>query len=216
RTWGYLAATAVFFAAVIAREPRALSPLVRGTMVAAAVASLAAVVGYSQVVPALSDLFLRYGRARGTFNDPNVLGAFLILPMLLAMGRIFGGRRGTLSACLLLALFASALLLSFSRGAWAQAVFAALLMMALSFLTSRSGAERLRILFMAGAGAALLAGVIVLLLSIDSVATLFAQRFALEQGYDIGQYGRFGRHPLCALRALAAPLRLGPLPLPNP
>src|SRR5215470_20284385 len=49
----YLAATAVFFAAVIAREPRALSPLVRGTMVAAAFGSLAAVVGYSQVVPAL-------------------------------------------------------------------------------------------------------------------------------------------------------------------
>src|SRR5690242_16220542 len=96
----YLAATAVFFAAVIAHEPRALTPLVRGTMAAAVVASLAAVVGYTQAVPALSDLFLRYGRARGTFNDPNVLGAFLIFPMLVAMGRIFAGRRGTLSACL--------------------------------------------------------------------------------------------------------------------
>jgi len=211
----YLAATAVFFAAVIAHEPRALTPLVRGTMAAAVVASLAAVVGYSQVVPALSDLFLRYGRARGTFNDPNVLGAFLIFPMLVAMGRIFAGRRGTLSACLSLALFASALLLSFSRGAWAQAAFSALLMMALSFLTSRSGAERVRILLMAGVGAALLAGVIVLLLSIDSVATLFAQRFALEQGYDVGQFGRFGRHALGALLALDQPLGLGPLQFHN-
>ena len=211
----YLAATAVFFAAVIAHEPRALTPLVRGTMAAAVVASLAAVVGYTQVVPALSDLFLRYGRARGTFNDPNVLGAFLIFPMLVAMGRIFAGRRGTLSACLSLALFASALLLSFSRGAWAQAAFAALLMMALSFLTSRSGAERVRILLMAGVGAALLAGVIVLLLSIDSVATLFAQRFALEQGYDVGQFGRFGRHVLGALLALDQPLGLGPLQFHN-
>jgi hypothetical protein len=211
----YLAATAVFFAALIAQDPRAFVPLLRGTMVAAAIAAIAAVVGYAQVVPALSDLFLRYGRARGTFNDPNVLGAFLILPMLVVMGGIFTGRRGMLSACLLLALFASALLLSFSRGAWAQAAFAALLMMALSFLTSRSGAERLRILLMAGVGAALLAGVIVLLLSIDSVATLFAQRFALEQGYDVGQFGRFGRHILSALLALDQPLGLGPLQFHN-
>jgi hypothetical protein len=207
----YLAATAVFFAALITHEPRALGPLVRGTMAAAAVAALAAIVGYAQVVPALSDLFLRYGRARGTFNDPNVLGAFLIFPMLVAMGRIFAGRRGTFGACALLMLFSAALLLSFSRGAWGQAAFATLLMMALSFLTSRSGVERLRILIFAGLGAAVLTGLVVLLLSFDNVAALFAQRFALEQGYDVGQFGRFGRHILGTLLALDRPLGLGPL-----
>ena len=211
----YLAATAVFFAAVIAQDPRALTPLMRGTMVAAALAALAAVVGYSQLVPALTELFLRYGRARGTFNDPNVLGAFLIFPMLVAMGRIFAGRGGTVGACALLALFVSALFLSFSRGAWAQAVLAALLMMALSFLTTRSGVERLRILVMAGIGAALLAGLVILLLSFDSVAALFAERASFEQGYDVGQYGRFGRHVLGALLALDQPLGLGPLQFHN-
>jgi hypothetical protein len=211
----YLAATAVFFAALIAQEPRALGPLVRGTMAAAALAALAAVVGYPQFVPALTELFLRYGRARGTFNDPNVLGAFLIFPMLLAMGRIFAGRGGTLRTCGLLVLFASALFLSFSRGAWAQAVFAALLMMGLSFITSRSGTERLRILLIAGVGAALLAGLVVLLLSFDSVAALFAERASFEQGYDVGQFGRFGRHALGALLALDRPLGLGPLQFHN-
>jgi hypothetical protein len=211
----YLAATAVFFAALIADDPRRLAPIVRGTMVAAAVAALAALVGYSQLVPALSDLFLRYGRARGTFNDPNVLGAFLTLPMLIAMGRIFAGRGGRLSACALVALFASALLLSFSRGAWGQAVFAAPLMMVLSFLTSRSGVARLRILLIAGVGVALLAGLIVLLLSFESVEALFAQRASFEQGYDLGQFGRFGRHELGALLALDHPLGLGPLQFRN-
>lgn len=211
----YLAATAVFFAALFAQEPRSLAPLMRGTMAAAALAALAAIVGYAQVVPALSDLFLRYGRARGTFNDPNVLGAFLIFPMLVAMGRVFAGRRGTLTACVLLVLFSAALLLSFSRGAWGQALFAALLLMALSFLTSQSGTERLRILLFAGGGAAALAGLIVLLLSFDSVAALFAERFALEQGYDVGQFGRFGRHILGALIALDHPLGLGPLQFHN-
>jgi hypothetical protein len=211
----YLAATAVFFAAVLAEDPRRLSPLVRGTMLAGAVAAIAAIAGYSQVVPQLSDLFLRYGRARGTFNDPNVLGAFLVFPMLVAMGRIFAGRRGTLRACALLALYATALLLSFSRGAWGQAAFAAALMMALSLLTSRSGNERLRVLLVAIVGAALIAGLIALLLSFDSVAALFSQRASLEQGYDVGPLGRFGRHELGALLALDQPFGLGPLQFHN-
>lgn len=210
----YLAATAVFFAVVIAEEPHRLAPIVRGTMLAAAVAALAAVIGYSQIVPQLSDLFLRYGRARGTFNDPNVLGAFLVFPMLVAMGRIFAGQR-TLRACALVALYASALLLTFSRGAWGQAAFAAVLMLALSFLTSRPGPERLRIVLMAGLGAALLAGLVIALLSFESVATLFSQRASLEQGYDVGQFGRFGRHELGALLALDRPLGLGPLQFHN-
>jgi hypothetical protein len=184
---------------------------VRGTMLAAVVAALAAVVGYANLVPALTDLFLRYGRARGTFNDPNVLGAFLIFPMLIALGRVFAGGRGTLRACGQVALFSSALLLTFSRGAWAQAAFAALLLMALSFLTSRSGTERARILVAAAAGAVLLAALIAVLLSFDSVATLFFERAALEQGYDTGPLGRFGRHELGALLALDQPLGIGPL-----
>jgi hypothetical protein len=211
----YLAATAVFFAAVLSDDPRHLSPLVRGTMLAAVVAALAAIVGYSQLVPQLTDLFLRYGRARGTFNDPNVLGAFLVFPMLVAMGRIFAGRRGTLRACVLLALFSTALLLTFSRGAWGQAAFAAVLMMALSFLTSRSADERARIVLIAVAGATLLAGLVALLLSFDSVAALFSERAALEQGYDAGPLGRFGRHALGALLALDQPLGIGPLQFHN-
>ena len=211
----YLAATAVFFAALIAQDPRRLAPIVRGTMVAAALAAFTALVGYSQIIPALSDLFLRYGRARGTFNDPNVLGAFLIFPMLIAMGRMFAGGRGTLGACALVALFASALLLSFSRGAWGQAAFAALLMMVLSFITSRSGAQRVRILLIAGVAVALIAGLIVLLLSFEGVAALFAQRASLEQGYDVGQFGRFGRHVLGMELALDQPLGLGPLQFRN-
>jgi hypothetical protein len=211
----YLAATAVFFTAVVGEDPRRLSPLVRGIMLAAVVAALAAIVGYAQVTPALTELFLRYGRARGTFNDPNVLGAFLVFPMLIAMGRIFAGRRGTLRGCIALALFATALLLTFSRGAWGQAAFAAILMLALSFLTSRSPRERLRILAVAIAGVLLIAALVAVLLSFDSVAALFSERAALEQSYDAGPLGRFGRHELGALLALDQPLGIGPLQFHN-
>jgi hypothetical protein len=88
-------------------------------------------------------------------------------------------------------------------------------MMLLSFVTSRSGAARLRILLIAGVGVALLAGLIVLLLSFESVSALFAQRASFEQGYDVGQFGRFGRHELGALLALDHPLGLGPLQFRN-
>ena len=37
-------------------------------------------------------LFLLYDRARGTFNDPNVLGAFLVLPAMLVLQRVLGDR----------------------------------------------------------------------------------------------------------------------------
>ena len=207
----YLAVTAVFFATALGEDTRRrLTLLVRGTMAAAIVAALAAVVGYARLIPELSDLFLRYGRARGTFNDPNVLGAFLVFPMLVAMGRIFA-RRATLRAALLLALFSAALLLSFSRGAWAQAALAGVLMMALSFLTSRSPNERVRIFVMAGVGVVLVAGLLTLLLSVETIAAQFWERASLEQSYDVGTFGRFGRHVLGALLALDEPFGIGPL-----
>jgi hypothetical protein len=207
----YLAATALLFAAALAEDTqRRLSLLLRGTMLAAIVAALAAILGYARLVPELSELFLRYGRARGTFNDPNVLGAFLVFPLLLAVGRVFTGR-GTVRACALIALFAAALLLSFSRGAWGQAAFAVVLMTLLSFLTGRSGHVRVRIVLFAAFGAIVLVALLVLLLSLDSVAALFRERASLEQSYDLGEFGRFGRHELGALLALDRPLGLGPL-----
>ena len=62
-----------------------LDMLRRGLMVGAMIASLAAIAGYFNLVPGGHDLLTLYERARGTFKDPNVLGAFLILPALFAL-----------------------------------------------------------------------------------------------------------------------------------
>ncbi len=48
-------------------------------------------------------------------------------------------------------------------------------------------------------------------MSIDTVADLLKQRMSLEQEYDVGETGRFGRHVLGALLALDVPLGIGPL-----
>ena len=55
---------------------------------------LLAILSYFRALGPLSDLFLMYGRANATFNDPNVLGAFLVLPALLALQRVLNGRVG--------------------------------------------------------------------------------------------------------------------------
>jgi len=89
------------------------------------IASLAAIIGYSRVISSLNELLLLYDRSRGTFKDPNVLGAFLVFPTLLALQPIiFGKFRDAMKGVVLLGLFVPAILLSFSRAAWGQSSIA--------------------------------------------------------------------------------------------
>jgi len=60
-------------------------------------------------------------------------------------------------------------------------------------------------------GAAVVVAFVIALLSIDKVAELFQERAALEQSYDTGRYGRFGRYLLGIDLALQSPLGIGPL-----
>jgi hypothetical protein len=209
---GFLAVTSLFFASMLGRNTQArLKVLMRGTTAAGAVAAVAAIVGYFHLLSG-SDILLLYDRARGTFNDPNVLGAFLVLPSLLALQRILAGRLIEAGrAALLLLLLGAGMFLSFSRGAWGQFAFAASLMMLLEFVTTRSPRERARIVLLALLGAMALAVLVAALLSIPQVADLFKERAALEQSYDAGPTGRFGRHVLGLLLALDTPLGIGPL-----
>jgi hypothetical protein len=214
-TWvfvsAFLAATAIFYAAMVGTNTQwRLSLLLRGYLASAFVASLAALTGYFHLLGSVSDVLVLYGRARGTFNDPNVLGAFLILPMLLLFQRAMAGRYMVRSALVLPVLLA-ALFLTFSRGAWAQLVLAGTVLMALTFITSRSAHERLRIVFVAMAGILATTVLVTALLSVGEVSQLFSERAALEQDYDTGRFGRFGRYGLGADIALEHPLGIGPL-----
>src|SRR5712671_7514774 len=77
----YMAVTVIFFAMVLSEDTDArLDMLRRGLIAGAMVAAIAGIAGYFNLVPGGHDLLTLYDRARGTFKDPNVLGAFLILP----------------------------------------------------------------------------------------------------------------------------------------
>jgi hypothetical protein len=209
----YLAVTMVFFAIVAAENTAArMAVITRAWTIAALIAAVAGIAGYFRLLPGGFDLFTLYGRAKGTFNDPNVFGPFLILPMLIAIQAFFAGTRGQMiRACAVLGVLTIALLLSFSRGAWVHFALSAAVMTALLFLSAETRAQRLRILVVVIAGFALLAVFVAVLLSIDTVAQLMNERASLNQSYDSGPMGRFGRHQYGWQMALDLPLGIGPL-----
>src|SRR5258708_31921367 len=69
-----------------------LDMLRRGLIVGAMIAALSGIAGYFNLVPGGHDLLTLYERARGTFKDPNVLGAFLILPALFVLQSVVTAR----------------------------------------------------------------------------------------------------------------------------
>ncbi|HWZ37982.1 MAG TPA: O-antigen ligase family protein [Bradyrhizobium sp.] len=209
----YMAVTVIFLAMVISEDTSArLDMLRRGLLVGAMIASLAGIAGYFNLAPGGHDLLTLYERARGTFKDPNVLGAFLILPALFALqavvtARFFKAFRNAIA----FGIMSLAILLAFSRAAWGGLILTSAFMLALMVLTSQTRSERSRIVIMtviAALGAVLLLAV---LLSFDSIAEMFQQRASFDQSYDEGRFGRFGRHILGADMALGLPFGIGPL-----
>ena len=209
----YMALTVIFLAMVVSEDTMArLDMLRRGLVVGAMIASLAAIAGYFNLVPGGYDLLTLYGRGRGTFKDPNVLGAFLILPSLLVLQNVVTARFGkALRSTIALGVMTLAILLAFSRAAWGQLILTAAFMLTLMIMTSRSNTERSRIVVTTIVAALAAALLVAVLLSFNSVADMFQQRASFDQSYDEGRFGRFGRHILGADMALDLPFGIGPL-----
>jgi hypothetical protein len=209
----YMTVSAVFMAMVFAEDTLArIDCLQRGWVAGAVLASLAGVAGYFHLIPGHPDMFTLYGRAAGTFKDPNVFGAFLILPALTVLQSVVADPLGKAArSTMILATISFAVLLSFSRAAWGQLVATSALLLILMYLTTPSSKQRTRLVMLTLLGIAVAALALVLLLSFSSIGDLFTQRAALEQSYDAGRFGRFGRYVLGAQMALDLPLGIGPL-----
>src|ERR1700742_1784901 len=147
----YMAVTVVFFAMVLSEDTEArLDMLPRGLIVGAMIASLAAIGGYFNLVPGGHDLLTLYERARGTFKDPNVLGAFLILPALFVLQSVVSDPLGkSFRNTIALGIMALAILLAFSRAAWGGLIITSAFMLAMMVVPSPSPAQRTRIVIIA-------------------------------------------------------------------
>ena len=213
----YMALTVIFFAMVISEDTAArLDMLRRGLIVGALIAATRGIAGYFNLVPGGHDLLTLYERARGTFKDPNVLGAFLILPALFALQSVVSDRLGkSFRSTIALGIMALAILLAFSRAAWGGLAITSAFMLALMVLTSPSRAQRSRIIVMSVVAVVVVVMLLAVLLSFDSISEMFRQRASFDQSYDEGRFGRFGRHILGADMALDLPFGIGPLQFHN-
>lgn len=207
----YLMLTAIFFAAIMAEDPLGrLETLRKGYLFAAWCAGLAAVLGYFDIA-GLGSIFTLSGRASGTFKDPNVLGPFLVLPLIYVMHAVLVGRIGLIKGFLLMSIPLLALFLSFSRGGWGNLVAATLMMVGLTFLTSTSTSQRARIVFLTLVMLVLLVAALLIALSFENIRALFELRASLDQDYDQGVTGRFGNQLRSLPMLLDLPNGFGPL-----
>jgi O-antigen ligase len=206
----YLAVAALLFASLFAQNtmPR-LAAMRAAYVLTAAVISLLGIAGYFQLFPGAGDLFAPSGRALGGFKDPNVFGPFLIWPALIVLERMVA-RHTRITDIVIIGILAFGLLLSFSRGAWFHFGVSCAIMLALTFLTAPTERARLRIFALSAIGIAALAAFVAVLLSFESISTMFQERAQLIQYYDVGQGGRFLLQELALGAVLNFPNGMGP------
>ena len=206
----FLLLTAYFLANYVAEATERRMRIVMNAYTAAAViCAMIGTLAYLGLMPG-ADIFMRYGRAKATFNDPNVYGPFLVLPAMYALQRILlgTGRTQFWSALIYLVLFVG-VFVSFSRAAWGHFALSSVVVLVLCFWLEAPARNKVRIMIMSLVGAGLLVVALAGLLSIPSVGSLFEQR-AAGQDYDSGETGRFGRQGFAFELALSHPLGMGP------
>lgn len=207
----YLMVTALFFAAIMAEDPVGrLETLRRGYLFAAWCAGLAAILGYFDV-GGLAGTFTYASRASGTFKDPNVLGPFLVLPIVYILQHVLTGRLGLARGVMVMSVPLLALFLSFSRGAWGNLAGSTLLMAGLMFLTAPSASRRARIVALTLLALGLVVAALLVALSFESIRSVFEIRASLDQSYDQGVTGRFGSQLRSIPLLLETPNGFGPL-----
>lgn len=207
----YLYVASVIFAGFVAKSPAAHTELILKAWTWAALAAAStALIGYFGLLPGAFDLFTRYGRASGTFKDPNVLGPFLVPPSLYLVHVALG--RSALRMILPLALsglLTLALLATFSRGAWMNLAVALAVFSYLTLLTSTKASTRLKMTGLLLAGGAFAAGLVTLALSSDYMSDMLQERSSLTMSYDTGSEGRFGGQEKAIELIADSPLGIG-------
>ncbi|MHA7773379.1 O-antigen ligase family protein [Roseibium sp. M-1] len=208
---GFLAVTAIFYAAILADDPGRYRVIQSGYTISAVLVATIGVAGYFNLFPG-SSYFTLYDRARGTFQDPNVFGPFLVLPTVLLIQRLLSQSvLRNLHLLVPLAILLLGVFLSFSRGAWGVLFAAVLLVYFLALVTEKSGPRRARLVFLGVLGVFAVFLLIAAALSVDTVSSMFEERAKLVQSYDGARLGRFARYSLGFQLVMEHPLGLGPL-----
>lgn len=207
----FLALTSIFFASVILEDPHRLRIIFRGYVIGAVITTILGLIGYFGIIASF-EIFTRYTRLMGAFQDPNVYGPYLVTPILyLVYGILNRTDYLTIPRVGALLILVFGLFLAFSRAAWGLALISGLLFYVLLIVNEQSAKNRLKYFILAILGIVTMVLLLVVALQFDSVSLLFAERFKVVQDYDGGQMGRFARHLLGYELAMSHPLGIGPL-----
>ncbi len=206
----FLALTSVFFAILIHEDMTRLRIIFRAYVVSAVASSMLGIIGYFGV-PGFQ-IFTRYSRAMGAFQDPNVFAPFLVPPILYLIYGIVNRApslvpvRAGMLVILLLGLF-----LAFSRAAWGLAVISAAFFYLLLVINEQRAKIRLKYIVLAVVGVVAIMLLLVIALQFSAVSDLFLVRAKAVQDYDGSRVGRFARHLMGYELALTKPFGIGPL-----
>ena len=191
---------------------RRLATMKSAYVMSAVLASLLGSLGYFQlyfpIYPGL-EVFSLNNRALAGFKDPNVLGVFLIPPLMwLIEGFIIDKvrPRHVLAGAIMLV----GLLLSFSRAAWGGFLFTTAMTLSTIFFLQRGKRTRTRIIALVLMGALVMIVIAAALLSVDVVYKMFMHRTTLQE-YDLaGDRGRFDLQVKSINEILVNPMGMGP------
>lgn len=209
----FLALSSVFYAAIIEDGQHRLLLIFRAWVAGAIITSILGILGYFHAFPG-AEIFTRYDRAMGAFQDPNVFGPYLVAPALYLTYRLLSE---PLSKAALyipgIIILALGVFLSFSRAAWGLFAFAGIALIVVMLLKERTAAFRMKIFTLGIAFIVLLMIAIGGAMQSKKVSDLFMNRAKLVQEYDGARLGRFERHKMGFLMAMERPLGMGPMVL---
>jgi hypothetical protein len=208
----YLMVTAIFFVMVFADDTQRRVELgLKAYLASCVFAAVAGIMSYFDTL-GTDTLFKMDGRAAGVFEDPNVLGSFLILGALYLVHNLLTGRsRSVVLSLLGLLIILGGIFLSFSRGSWGATVVGMVIMIAMAFRSSPSRAFRRRIVILAGATMIVMSGLVAGLLTVEGIAERFQDRATVTKDYDEGETGRFGNQRRGMAMLIEKPAGFGPL-----
>jgi len=208
----YLGITGIFFVMFFSGDTaRRVTFGLKAYLAGCLFAAICGILSYFDVVGE-AVLYKMDGRASGVFQDPNLLGSFLILSALyLIRGMLVGETRRIVLSVAALIVILACVFLSFSRGSWGACVLGIGLTVGLTWATTPSRVVRRRIARLSAL--ALVAGTLLIggLLSVDSIAERFTDRAQVTKSYDEGETGRFGNQRRGIPMLVDRPLGFGPL-----
>ncbi|MFV1982868.1 MAG: O-antigen ligase family protein [Thiohalomonadales bacterium] len=168
------------------------------------------ILAYFRLIPG-SELFLYEGRASGTFKDANVFGPFLVPVALYLFSKLTGTpRRHIWRQLFLFLLIIFGILLSFSRGAWANLIISMFIYILLRLVLRPSLAEVLRLGFLSGIVSLITVALVTWAIFTPELNELFLERAKLLQTYDVEYGGRFSSLFVALDKSFEYPLGVGP------